>query len=55
MALDPEPQDRLPLNFSLVSPEGVFVVLVTIPVLVLGIWWDPLNRWAQAAAENLLS
>jgi NADH-quinone oxidoreductase subunit N len=55
MALDPEPDDRLPVNFSLVSPEGVYVVLITIPVLVLGVWWDPLNRWAQAAAENLLS
>jgi len=52
MALDPEPEDRLPVNFSLVSPEGVYVVLITIPVLVLGVWWDPLNRWAQAAAET---
>jgi hypothetical protein len=30
------------------------VALVTLPVVILGIWWDPLNRWAQKAAENLL-
>jgi NADH-quinone oxidoreductase subunit N len=55
MALDPEPPSRLPISFSLVSAEGVFIVLVTVPVAVLGVWWDPLNRWAQAAAKTLLS
>lgn len=55
MTLDPEPENRLPVNFSLLSSEGVFVTLITLPVLVLGVWWDPLNRWAQAAAERLLT
>jgi NADH-quinone oxidoreductase subunit N len=55
MALDPEPDDHVPVSFSLTSPEGVFVALISIPVLVLGVWWDPLNRWAQAAAESLFS
>lgn len=54
MTIDPEPEDRLPVNFSLVSPEGVYVALVTLPVVILGVWWDPLNRWAQQAAERLL-
>lgn len=55
MTLDPEPENRLPMNFSLLSIEGVFVALVTLPVLVLGVWWDPLNRWALAAADRLLT
>lgn len=54
MTIDPEPADRLPTNFSMVSAAGVFTVLVTIPVVVLGVWWDALNVWAQAAARNLL-
>jgi NADH-quinone oxidoreductase subunit N len=55
MALDPEPEDRVPFSFSLTTPEGVYVAIITIPVLILGVWWDPLNRWAQAAAESLFS
>lgn len=55
MTLDPEPADRLPLDFSLVSLEGVYVVLVTAPVLLLGLGWDALHRWAAAAASTLLS
>jgi NADH-quinone oxidoreductase subunit N len=54
MTIDPEPETRVPVSLSLVSPEGVYVALVTLPVVILGIWWDPLNRWAQKAAENLL-
>jgi NADH-quinone oxidoreductase subunit N len=54
MTIDPEAENRSPVSVSLVSPEGVYVALVTLPVVILGIWWDPLNRWAQKAAENLL-
>ena len=53
MTLDPEPADRAPIAFSLISSEGVFATLVTLPVIVLGIWWDPLHRLAQAAAGRL--
>jgi NADH-quinone oxidoreductase subunit N len=55
MTIDPEPADRLPVSFSMVSPAGVFVALVTLPVVALGVGWDALNRWAQAAAATLLS
>lgn len=54
MALDPEPQQRLPVDFSLVSPGGVYLALVTAPVVVLGVFWNALNAWAQAAAAHLL-
>ncbi|HWA98626.1 MAG TPA: proton-conducting transporter membrane subunit, partial [Pirellulales bacterium] len=55
MTLDPEPADRLPVQFSLVTTEGVYAVLITLPTIALGIGWDGLNRWAQAAARSLLS
>jgi NADH-quinone oxidoreductase subunit N len=55
MTIDPEPETRVPVEVSLVSPAGVYLALVTLPVVVLGVWWDPLNRWAQAAAERLLT
>ena len=53
MTIDPEPQDPLPVNISMWSPAGVFMFLVTLPSLLLGIWWDQLNRWALAAAGHL--
>ncbi len=55
MTLDPEPTDRLPITFSLTSPEGVYMVLITLPVFALGVWFDPLSRWGIAAAKNLFS
>ena len=55
MTIDPEPEQRLPLQFSMLSPAGVYVALITVPVLGLGIFWDQLNRLALAAARQLLS
>ena len=54
MTIDPEPEHRAPVSFSMISVEGVYVALVTLPVLLLGIWFDTLLRWAQAAAGGLL-
>lgn len=53
MALDPEPADRTSVDFTLLSAEGVYSTLVTVPVLVLGLFWDQLNQLAQAAAGRL--
>jgi NADH-quinone oxidoreductase subunit N len=55
MALDPEPEDRLPVEFSLASLPGAFLVAVTIPILVLGIWWNDLNEWTRSVAGSFLS
>lgn len=53
MALDPEPADRLPGGLSMLSPAGIYLAVVTLPILGLGIFWDPVNRWAKAAAAQL--
>jgi NADH-quinone oxidoreductase subunit N len=55
MTLDPEPENRLPVNFSLLTPGGVYVTLITLPVLLLGVFWNQLHVWALVAAERLLT
>lgn len=53
MTIDPEPLDRLPVRLSFLSPAGVYVALLTLPVVILGIWFDELNIFARAAARGL--
>ena len=55
MTIDPEPENRLPGGFSMLTPAGVYLAAVTIPVFGLGIWWDTLHEMALAAARQLLS
>jgi NADH-quinone oxidoreductase subunit N len=55
MTIDPEPEDRLPFSFPLISAEGVYLVLMTAPVVVLGVWWEALNGLVKEATKNLLS
>ncbi|HWB13047.1 MAG TPA: NADH-quinone oxidoreductase subunit N [Pirellulales bacterium] len=55
MTIDPEPRERLPVNLSILSPAGLYLVLLTLPVVVLGIWFDELNTFARAAAQGLFS
>ncbi|HVU90473.1 MAG TPA: NADH-quinone oxidoreductase subunit N [Pirellulales bacterium] len=55
MTMDPEPADRLPVDFSMVSAEGAFVALITLPVVVLGVAWDQLYQWAAVASHQLLN
>jgi NADH-quinone oxidoreductase subunit N len=54
MAIDPEPADRPARGFSLVSLPGAFVVLMTLPVLVFGVFWDQFWGWFSEGARNLL-
>jgi NADH-quinone oxidoreductase subunit N len=51
MTIDPEPEDRRPAEMPFIP--GTYVVLVTMPILVLGIWWDRLNQLALSAAAHL--
>ena len=55
MIMDPEPANRLPVEFPMVSLRGAFLAIVVAPVLLLGIWWDGLNQLARAATEKLFS
>jgi NADH-quinone oxidoreductase subunit N len=53
MTLDDERDSRAPASFSLASIPGAFVALVTIPVLVLGLFWNDLYRAALGASTSL--
>jgi len=55
MTVDPVPADLLPDAFPLPWSAAVFIVLVTLPVIALGISNDGLIRWTLAAASGLLS
>jgi NADH-quinone oxidoreductase subunit N len=54
MAIDPEPAGRPAQGFSLLSLRGAFVVAITLPVLVLGIFWDQFFTWLKDGAGSLL-
>lgn len=51
MTMDPEPEGRRPVSVSFIP--GAYVVLVTLPVVVLGIWWENLNALARFATRQL--
>lgn len=51
MTIDPEPANRLPVSMAIIP--GTFVVAITVPVVVWGVWWNGLNLWAGAAAAHL--
>jgi hypothetical protein len=54
MLLSAEPEDRPAPSIGLVSLPGVYCLLTTVPVVVLGLWWNGLFEWARAAASQLL-
>ncbi len=54
MTIDKESDTRPAVGFSLVSARGAFVALVTLPVLILGIFWDQFYAWLSSGATNLL-
>jgi NADH-quinone oxidoreductase subunit N len=54
MTFEPEPKNRAPFSFPLVSFAGAYVVAISLPVLLLGIWWNDLYQWAHKAASQLL-
>jgi NADH-quinone oxidoreductase subunit N len=55
MVLDPPPADAPDSGVPMFSPAGLYTLAITLPVLILGIWWNGLNEWAVAAASRLLS
>jgi NADH-quinone oxidoreductase subunit N len=54
MTFEPEPKNRVPFSFPLLSFPGAYVVAISLPVLLLGIWWNDLYQWAHRAASQLL-
>ncbi len=53
MTLDDERDVRAPASFSLASIPGAFVALITLPVFVLGLFWNELYQVAAGATAHL--
>ena len=54
MVLQPEPQEGNAPTIPMLSPPGAYCALLTLPILVLGVWWSGLFHLAQAAATLLV-
>ncbi len=55
MTIDPEPEDRPPFEFSMLSLQGGFVAALALPLLALGVFWSGLSNLALEAARHLLT
>lgn len=53
MAIDLPSEDAPAPSFSMTSLSGIFVALVTLPMLLLFINWEVLSQWSQAATKSL--
>ncbi len=54
MALPPEPEAAPVAGVRMSSIPGAYCLLVMLPLLVFGVWWNGLFAWAEAAAVTLL-
>jgi NADH-quinone oxidoreductase subunit N len=54
MLLNPEPKSRPTARIPLATIPGAYTLILALPLLILGVWWNGLYLWAQAAASSLL-
>ena len=54
MTMSPEPEERGPFDFSIFSMAGLFIILITIPTLLLFVGASYLTDLAEQAARTLL-
>jgi len=50
----PEPEGRRAPEIPLWSATGTYSLVLVVPLVVLGVWWNGLYGWAEAAASMLL-
>lgn len=53
MVLEEPAVDQSPVIIPLWSPQGIFCLAVTLPLLVWGVGWNGVYTWAQAASAFL--
>ena len=54
MTFDPEPENRVPLRLPMVSLPGIYIAVLTAPLLLLIIQWNGLYEWALHACKTLV-
>jgi NADH-quinone oxidoreductase subunit N len=55
MTFDEEPEQRRMVSLPILSPQGLYLCLLTAPTVLLILRWDILSRWALAAAQFLVA
>jgi hypothetical protein len=56
MTFEPEPDNRSQVCFPLLgSLAGIYVVVITAPVILLIFQWSGLHEWSLAACQELLN
>lgn len=53
MVIDEPSGESSTRSFSLMSASGAFLLIVTLPLILLFVKWDALNGWSQMAAKHL--
>lgn len=53
MTIDPPPADRPHPEFQLLSLQGIFLVAMTVPVVLLGIWFNQLTNLTIQVSRSL--
>ena len=51
MTIDPEPEQSRPMHLAFVP--GTYLVVITVPIVLLFFAWNQLNQMSLAAAANL--
>lgn len=54
MILTPEPEGCRTATIQLTTIPGAYSLIIALPLLILGVWWNGLFVWAEAAASSLL-
>jgi NADH-quinone oxidoreductase subunit N len=55
MTIDPLPSDRPQPEFQLLSLRGIYLVAMTVPVVLLGIWFSQLTNLTIQVSRSLLN
>lgn len=53
MAVDEPPERPLPCSYKDGSPQGFYIMAVTVPTVALFVWWEKLSEWASLATDRL--
>ncbi|MCO6459398.1 MAG: NADH-quinone oxidoreductase subunit N [Pirellulaceae bacterium] len=55
MTMEPESPTRVPFALPMLSAAGMFTIAITLPTLLLILWWNWINESALGAARHLLT
>ena len=54
MTFDPEPENRVPFRVPMISLPGIYIAVLTAPLLLLIVQWNGLYEWALRACKTLV-